>query len=228
MGGDSNDPLWLTPKQAIDDCRRAFGLDEGAARRRLLKLAAQDIVRTWCANYHHRDYDEWTSEPVIKLEDMEIAATFWDRFERWHGGSADWGNGMFVAKGAQTETTVHGVRFSGLDLANHKRKLDGLPPLSPPPKRPTPITPLRGSRNPAIMPDATPRKARRRAKVNRADPVTYDELIAWHTTLAPVDAARGWRWIRDEAKGHFNPRSVPQKHVLELVKGRPLGRPRKP
>jgi hypothetical protein len=139
IGGEA-DPLWLSSQQAVDHYRIVFGADEQGARRKLVRLAADDFVRSWCVRFVRRVFDAHSLDPGETYDDDEILPQFWDDFDR-HGTEADWKHGTFTAATSFKEVRVYGVRFSGRDLANHKRKLDGLPPLAPSQALPRPGRP---------------------------------------------------------------------------------------
>jgi hypothetical protein len=57
--------------------------------------------------------------------------------------------------------------------------------------------------------------------------VPEPEVIRWFEALPAADQRRGWRWLWPQARQRFAPLQVYKKHVLQFVKDRDRGRPKK-
>lgn len=238
---------WLIAPEAVFLCGRLFAEAPIQAQLRLVKLAADDLVRTRCKHWISRIPREETQRDT----DCSIPPEFWDDFQqRQH--TADWSNATFDAEGQYDpiwgvrKTTVHGVEFCATDLNGYRQSISGGATPAPTTRivypteisrrssgnitlaelvrrgGPEALLALRsGPEKAAPSLPAAPRKRHHRS--TSRNPVTDSEIRMWFNNLPPADQARGYRDLWPMAIRAFRPRKVVRKLVEALATGRGTG-----
>lgn len=223
---------WLIAREAVALCGRLFDEVPLQAQLRLVRLAADDLVRTRCKHWISRIPMEETQRDT----DCSIPPEFWDDFQE-RGQLVDWPNATFAAEGhydpiwGVRKTTVHGVEFCSTDLQRYRQSTLGeefsakqaalgaqLAALS----RKSPGNVFWDTAFSEEEPEATePQSVSRPSKR-----VSAPEFDQWFDSSPPEVQRLGYMKLWAKSQEHFEGRWVARKLAEDKARGRQTGRPK--